>query len=77
MLHNFCIYMVKWLDNNLLIGTNYGPLFLDEDDFKQFNFDPKWLVKNIDTHEAHDLLSTIKDYYIDQAIKLYMEGELS
>lgn len=77
MLPNFSIYMVKWLDNNLLIGTNYGPLFLDEDDFKHFNFDPKWLVKNIDTYEAHDLVSNIKDYYIDQAIKLYMEGELS
>lgn len=77
MLQNFYVYTITQLTNNLLVGTSYGPLFLDETDFALFEFDPNWLINNIDTYEAHALLNKIKAYYIDQAIKLYMEGELS
>lgn len=61
---------------DILVGTNYGPLFLDEDDCKQFNFDQNWLIENIDTQAAQDLLRDIKIYYIERAKQLRKDGEL-
>ena len=77
MLPNFDVLTIVPLENNVLVGTNYGPLFLDNDDFERFNFDLDWLIDNIDTDEALELLSQIKLYYMEQAMKLYREGELS
>ena len=77
MLPNFYVYTVAQLAENLLVATSYGPLFLDETDFEKFKFDPNWLIDNIDTDEARELLSWIKRYYMDLAAKLRTECELS
>lgn len=78
MLPNFYVFTIdKMSGNNLLIGTSYGPLFLDDDDYDRFKFDPNWLVDNIDTDAARELLSWIKQYYIKLAAKLRMDGDLS
>lgn len=78
MLPNFYAYMVATLtkNNDIIVGTNYGPLFLDETDFGMFNFDPNWLIDNIDTQDAQDLLCTIKMYYMEQAQQLLKDGVL-
>lgn len=77
MLPNFDVFtIIPLAGNNILVGTSYGPLFLDETDFDRFNFDPNWLIDNIDTEAAHELLSWIKQYYIKLAQKLY-GGEMS
>lgn len=78
MLPNFYAYMVAPLtkNNDIIVGTNYGPLFLDETDFGMFNFDPNWLIDNIDTQDAQDLLCTIKMYYMEQAKQLLKDGVL-
>lgn len=34
-------------DTDLLVETNYGPLFLDEDDYKMFNFDPHYIPNTV------------------------------
>lgn len=77
MLPNFYVYTVTPLANNVLVGTSYGPLFLDETDFDKFNFDPNWLVDNIDSPAVHELLSEIKVHYMELAQKLRLEGDLS
>lgn len=76
MLKNFSVYtIVPIVDNNLLVGTSYGPLFLDETDFAMFGFEPTWLINNIDTQVAHELLSNIKMYYMEQAAQLKLNEE--
>lgn len=77
MIPKFCIYAAVPLGQNVLVDTNYGPLFLDETDFTEFNFTRDWLIDNIDSQEAYDLLYKIKLHYTDRAIRLYMEGDLS
>lgn len=78
MIPNFYAYMAAPVtkNNDIIVCTNYGPLFLDEDDFKQFDFDPNWLIDNIDTQDAQDLLCTIKIYYMEQAKQLLKDGVL-
>lgn len=78
MLPNFYVYTaVPLTDTNILVGTSYGPLFLDEDDFSKFDFDPNWLIDNIDSPAVHELLSDIKIHYMELAAKLRLEGDLS
>lgn len=78
MIPKFCIYAAVPLGPNaVLVDTNYGPLFLDTDDFTEFNFTRDWLIDNIDSQEAYDLLYKIKLHYTNRAIRLYMEGDLS
>lgn len=69
------IAIVKLKNNSVMVETTYGPLLLDEDDYKQFNFDPEWLIENISSDEAYDLLKSIKQYYIGKAIKLMTNEE--
>lgn len=73
--HFDLISIVKLKNNSIMVETTYGPLLLDEDDYKQFKFDPDWLIENIDSDEAYDLLKSIKQYYIGKAIKLMTEEE--
>lgn len=77
MLKNFYVFSIVPLADSLIVGTSYGPLLLDNDDFDRFNFDLNWLIDNIDTDEARELLSWIKRYYMKLAAKLRTEGELS
>lgn len=77
MIPKFCIYAVVPLGQNVLVDTNYGPLFLDETDYSEFNFTQDWLIDNIDTKDAYDLLYKIKLTYTNRAIKLIMDGDLS
>lgn len=72
----FDILSVINLKNNaIMVETTYGPLFLDEDDYKQFNFDHDWLIENISSDEAYELLKSIKQYYIGKAIELMANEE--
>lgn len=73
--HFDLISIIKLKNNSIMVETTYGPLLLDEDDYKQFKFDPNWLIENIDSNEAYDLLKSIKKYYISEAIKLMTEEE--
>lgn len=73
--HFDLISIIKLKNNLIMVETTYGPLLLDEDDYKQFKFDPNWLIENIDSNEAYDLLKSIKQYYIDKAIKLMTTEE--
>lgn len=73
--HFDLISIIKLKNNSIMVETTYGPLLLDEDDYKQFKFDPDWLIENIDSNEAYDLLKSIKQYYIGKAIKLMTEEE--
>ena len=73
--HFDVISAIKLKNNKLMVETTYGPLLLDEDDYKQFKFDPDWLIENIDSDEAYDLLKSIKQYYIGKAVKLMTEEE--
>lgn len=63
-------------NSDLLVETNYGPLFLDEDDFEMFEFNPYYIIDAIDTDEVKQLMIKIKQYYIDEAIKLIVKGEI-
>jgi len=73
--HFDLISIVKLKNNSIMVETTYGPLLLDEDDYKQFKFDPNWLIENIDSNEAYNLLKSIKQYYIGEAIKLMTTEE--
>lgn len=73
--HFDLISIVKLKNNSIMVETTYGPLLLDEDDYKQFKFDPNWLIENIDSDEAYNLLKSIKQYYIGKAIKLMTTEE--
>lgn len=73
--HFELISIIKLKNNSIMVETTYGPLLLDEDDYKQFKFDSDWLIENIDSDEAYDLLKSIKQYYISKAIKLMTEEE--
>lgn len=73
--HFDLISIIKLKNNSIMVETTYGPLLLDEDDYKQFKFDSDWLIDNIDSDEAYDLLKSIKKYYIGKAIKLMTEEE--
>ena len=73
--HFDLISIVKLKNNSIMVETTYGPLLLDEDDYKQFKFDPNWLIENIDSDEVYDLLKSIKQYYIGKAIKLMTTEE--
>lgn len=77
MIPKFCIYAAVPIGPSVLVDTNYGPLLLDETDFTEFNFTRDWLIDNIDSQEAYDLLYKIKLHYTNRAIRLYMEGDLS
>lgn len=66
---------IKLKNNSLMCETTYGPLLLDENDYKQFKFDPNWVLDNIDSDEVYDLLKSIKKYYIGEAIKLMTTEE--
>lgn len=70
------ITIIKLKNNSVMVETTYGPLLLDEDDYKQFNFDPEWLIENISSDEAYDLLKSIKQYYIGKAIELMTNEEV-
>lgn len=63
-------------NSDLLVETNYGPLFLDEDDFKKFKFDPYWVVDNYDSNNVVQLMTEIKIYYIKQSIEMIKKGEI-
>ena len=63
-------------DTDLFVNTDCGPLFLDEEDFKLFNFNPYYVVDFYDTDEVNQLIVKIKQYYIDEAIKLIEKGEV-
>lgn len=69
------ISVINLKNNSIMVETTYGPLFLDEDDYKQFNFDPEWLIDNISSNEAYELLKSIKQYYISKAIELMANEE--
>lgn len=69
------ILVINLKNNSIMVETTYGPLFLDEDDYKQFNFDPDWLIENISSNEAYELLKSIKQYYISKAIELMTNEE--
>lgn len=69
------ISVINLKNNSIMVETTYGPLFLDEDDYKQFNFDPDWLIENISSNEAYELLKSIKQYYISKAIELMANEE--
>lgn len=69
------ISVINLKNNSIMVETTYGPLFLDEDDYKQFNFDPDWLIENISSNEAYELLKSIKQYYISKAIELMANKE--
>lgn len=73
--HFDLISIIKLKNNSIMVETTYGPLLLDEDDYKQFKFDPNWLIENIDSDEAYELLKSIKQYYIGKAIKLMTNEE--
>lgn len=73
--HFDLISIIKLKNNSIMVETTYGPLLLDEDDYKQFKFNPNWLIENIDSNEAYDLLKSIKQYYIGKAIKLMTTEE--
>lgn len=64
-------------NRDLLVETNYGPLFLDEDDFNKYKFDPYYVVNNIEDESVVKLMAKIKMDYIVQTIKLINKGEIS
>lgn len=65
-------------NSDLLVETNYGPLFLDEYDFKQFNFDPYWVAENYyNNDDVKQLMTKIKIDYINQLIEQLKKGEIS
>lgn len=64
-------------EDNLLIETNYGPLFLDTEDFEKFKFDPYWVVENYDSDNVLQLMTEIKQYYIELAHSMIERGELN
>lgn len=66
----------KLTDDDLLVDTNFGPLFLDEDDYKMFDFDPQWVIDNIDSDDVLTLMTKIKMYYINQTIEQLKKGEI-
>lgn len=47
-------------DTDLLVETNYGPLFLDEDDYKKFNFDPHYIPNTVG--ECIELIDVLQSY---------------
>lgn len=62
--------------DNLLLETNYGPLFLDTEDFEKFKFDPYWVVENYDSKAVSQLMTEIKQYYIELAHYMIEKGEI-
>lgn len=64
-------------NRDLLVETNYGPLFLDEDDFNKYGFDPHDVVNNIEDESVIKLMTKIKMDYIVNTIKLINKGEIS
>lgn len=64
----------KLNENNLLIDTDLGPLFLDEEDFEKFNFEPQYIIDNINTDEVLQLVLKIKQHYINEFDRL-IKGE--
>lgn len=77
-MNNFFIGSAFMLtDSDLLVETSYGPLFLGEDDFKKFKFDPYWVLDNIDSNYVVELMAKIKQYYIDEAIDMITKGEIN
>lgn len=70
----YAAYMLN--EHNLLIDTNLGPIFLDDEDFKMFNFEPQYIIDNIGTEEVLQLITKIKQHYIIELDKL-IKGESS
>lgn len=64
-------------DGDLLVETNYGPLFLDDEDFYRFKFDPYYVVDNLESDDVVKLMTEIKLYYTRAAIELIERGELN
>lgn len=64
-------------DGDLLVETNYGPLFLDNEDFDRFKFDPYYVVDNLGSEYVVKLMTEIKMYYTRAAIELIERGELN
>ena len=63
-------------EDNLLLETNYGPLFLDTEDFEKFKFDPYWVVENYDSEAVLQLMTEIKQYYVNLAHSMIERGEI-
>lgn len=68
----YAAYMLN--EHNLLIDTDLGPLFLDDEDFEKFNFEPQYIIDNINTDEVLQLITKIKQHYIIELDKL-IKGE--
>lgn len=64
-------------EKSLLVETTWGSLFLDEDDFKQFNFDPYYVIDHVEDEDVLQLMMDIKIYYVNQALDLIKKGEIS
>ena len=64
-------------DGDLLVETNYGPLFLDDEDFDRFKFDPYYVVDNLESDDVVKLMTEIKLYYTRATIELIERGELN
>ena len=62
--------------SDLFVNTDCGPLFLDEEDFEKFKFNPYWVVDFYDTKEVLQLMIEIKQYYINEAINMIERGEI-
>lgn len=64
----YAAYMLN--EHNQLIDTDLGPLFLDDEDFEKFNFEPQYIIDNINTDEVLQLILKVKKYYIDECNRL-------
>ena len=64
-------------EKSLLVETTWGTLFLDEDDFKQFKFDPYYVIDHVEDEDVLQLMMDIKIYYVNKALDLIKKGEIS
>ena len=62
--------------DSLLVDTDCGPLFLDTEDFEKFKFDPYWVIDNYDSSNVLQLMTEIKQYYIELAQNMIEKGEI-
>lgn len=60
----------------LLVITDCGLLFLDNEDFEMFDFDPYYVIDFYDNDEVLQLMIKIKQYYDNLAIEMIEKGEI-
>ena len=61
----------------LLVITDCGLLFLDDEDFEMFDFDPYYVIDFYDNDEVLQLMIKIKQYYDNLATEMIEKGEIN